>query len=72
MNEWGRLLERSPRLEFLTDRQQAIVRRLADGASVEAVAAEFGVAVSTVRNHVAGVRGRVEAQERARQRAAAP
>jgi DNA-binding CsgD family transcriptional regulator len=48
------------RVEALTDREQEILRRLAQGLSTDAIAKELFIAKVTVRNHVARILGKLE------------
>ena len=48
----------------LTPRQMDVLRHLAAGHSTESIARTLGISVDTVRNHVRGVLGRLEAHTR--------
>ena len=48
------------RVDALTDREQEILRRLAQGLSTDAIAKELFISTVTVRNHVARILGKLE------------
>lgn len=55
---------RHPDLPMLTDGQRAVVRRLAEGATVATVAAELGMPASTAYAYVSRSRTRIAVWER--------
>jgi DNA-binding CsgD family transcriptional regulator len=49
---------------ILTPRQMDVLRHLAAGHSTESIARALGISVDTVRNHIRGVLGRLDAHTR--------